>query len=152
MTEENLNTWKFQKKIDLVQNIITRLASNSFKIKGWTISLIVGTFLVQSTKYFSFIALLPIIGFWILDTYYLRQERLYRAFYSYVVSEEVKSKQISLELNLQKYTNKIKEWQKDAKNYFSVMFSKTIGIFYGLLGVLVIIYSIMLIITLGNSV
>jgi len=145
-SKDNINSWSYQKKIDLIQNIITRLASNSFKIKGWTISLIVATFLIQSEKYYSFLALIPVIGFWILDTYYLKQERLYRAFYSYVIQEEVKQKTISLELNLNKYTIEIEKWRKQAKGFIKVLFSKTIGVFYGLLSFLVTLYSILLII------
>lgn len=72
------------KHIDLIQSIITRMAQNSFVIKGWTITIIVGLFVFLQNGNFKnnfLIYLIPIVGFWLLDSYYLWQERLYRKLY-----------------------------------------------------------------------
>jgi hypothetical protein len=61
------------KEVDLIQNIIKRMASNSFMIKGWTITLVVATLLLKDDNSKILIAYIPLIAFWYLDSYFLRQ-------------------------------------------------------------------------------
>jgi len=61
------------KEVDLIQNIIKRMASNSFMIKGWTITLAVATLLLKDDNSKILIAYIPLIAFWYLDSYFLRQ-------------------------------------------------------------------------------
>lgn len=75
------------KHLEMVQAVINRLANNSFLLKGWSVSLaaaLVGVSANESVPWFSLAAVLPAISFWVLDAYYLRQERLYRALYDAV--------------------------------------------------------------------
>ena len=54
------------KHIDLAQSIITRMAQNSFVIKGWMITIVVGLFVfLQNDNYKNnfLIYLFPISGF-----------------------------------------------------------------------------------------
>ena len=74
------------KEVDIIQEIIKRMAHNSFLIKGWTITLVVATLLLKGNKAQAFITFIPLIGLWYLDAYFLRQERLYRKLYSWVVA------------------------------------------------------------------
>ena len=73
--------------IELVQSIISRLANNSFLLKGWTITLIADIFSLSDKimKNFAFTIYFFILIFWILDSYYLYQERLYRDLYNKVI-------------------------------------------------------------------
>ena len=73
--------------IELVQSIISRLANNSFLLKGWTITLIAAIFSLSDKimKNFAFTIYFFILIFWILDSYYLYQERLYRELYNKVI-------------------------------------------------------------------
>lgn len=73
--------------IELIQNIINRLANNSFLLKGWVITLLVAIFSLSNKimKNFNFIIYIFILLFWILDSYYLYQERLYRNLYNQVI-------------------------------------------------------------------
>lgn len=76
------------KYLDMIQNIITRMASNSFILKGWAVTLITGTFALSSkdsNSWFFLIAYVPIILFWFLDSYYLQMERKYRNLYNQIV-------------------------------------------------------------------
>ncbi len=70
--------------LDMLQGVIGRLASNSFLIKGWAVT-VVGAFLgfaVNSKDGALAVAsIVPTIAFWGLDTYFLRSERLFRALY-----------------------------------------------------------------------
>ena len=73
--------------IELVQSIISRLANNSFLLKGWTITLIAAIFSLSDKimKNFAFTIYFFILIFWILNSYYLYQERLYRDLYNKVI-------------------------------------------------------------------
>ena len=75
------------KHLDYIQSIIQRLASNSFLIKGWTITILSAlfVFLTPDDKA-SYVGILfiPILSFWVLDGYFLYQERIFRNFYDKV--------------------------------------------------------------------
>lgn len=75
------------KHLDLVQGVINRLAGNSFLIKGWSVTLVAALLALsasqESTDYILF-AFIPILSFWILDGYFLWQERLFRRLYDSV--------------------------------------------------------------------
>ena len=51
------------KEVDIIQDIIKRVASNSFMIKGWTITLVVVVLLLKGSKYQVFIAYIPLLVF-----------------------------------------------------------------------------------------
>lgn len=73
------------KHLELIQKIIDRMASNSFKLKGWAVTLVAGIFALASKdadKMYFLIAYVPILVFWGLDAYYLLQERLFRSLYN----------------------------------------------------------------------
>ena len=106
------------KHIDLVQSIITRMAQNSFVIKGWMITIVVGLFLFLQNDNLQnnfLIYLFTIIGFWLLDSYYLWQERLYRKLYGSVISNLEESS--DLKLSVEEFKNSTK--------YLSALFSIT---------------------------
>src|SRR5260221_6073889 len=77
------------KHLELIEGIISRQAQNSFTVRGWSLTLSVGifTFLLsqdaskQVPPVAYLIVVLPTIVFWLLDAYYLRQERLFRCLY-----------------------------------------------------------------------
>ncbi len=81
------------KHLEFIQNVITRMNTNSFHIKGWTITIVSATLaLYASTKNecFILIGIFPSLIFWFLDAYYLTQERKFRGLYNDVagVSEK----------------------------------------------------------------
>ena len=78
------------KHLEMIQAIINRLANNSFLIKGWCITIITALFTLASkdaNNRFVIVSFFPCIIFWILDSYFLWQERLFRSLY-----DEVRSK------------------------------------------------------------
>lgn len=75
------------KHLEMIEEVISRMSSNSFKLKGWTMTLvaaIVALGVGDSDKHFILFALLPIVCFCGLDCYYLRLERKYRHLYDLV--------------------------------------------------------------------
>ena len=71
--------------LNMIQDVINRMASNSFALKGWSVMLIAGIFVLSgkdNDKLYFLVSYIPVIVFWGLDSYYLLQERLYRALYA----------------------------------------------------------------------
>lgn len=75
------------KHLELIQSVISRMATNSFALKGWAVTLVAGIFVLagkETDKLYFLVAYIPIVVFWFLDSYYLQQERLYRSLYDKV--------------------------------------------------------------------
>lgn len=73
--------------LELIQAQVTRMASNSFLVKGWSITLVAAimAFAASASSSWSMAAaVLTSLTFWGLDAFYLRQERLYRSLYDKV--------------------------------------------------------------------
>jgi hypothetical protein len=69
------------KRLEILQSIITRMAQNSFTIKGWAVTVMTALLAFSnkdSDRWFAAYALYPAMAFWGLDAYYLMQERLFR--------------------------------------------------------------------------
>jgi hypothetical protein len=74
-----------RKYLEMIQAVIARLASNSFILKGWSVTLVSGLIGFagrQREAQVVLLALLPAITFWMLDAYYLAQERQQRELFS----------------------------------------------------------------------
>lgn len=75
------------KYLEMIQQVINRMAQNSFTLKGWAVTLLAALFALaakDSNLSFFLIAYIPICVFWILDSYYLQLERKYRLKYNEV--------------------------------------------------------------------
>ena len=73
--------------LELIQGVVNRLATDSFRVKGWTVVLVTALFVllaIENRLDVACIALVPVLVFWGLDGYYLWQERLFRALYDHV--------------------------------------------------------------------
>jgi hypothetical protein len=120
------------KELEIIQEIINRMAHNSFLIKGWTITLVVVILLLKENKYYTFI---PILVFWFLDAYFLRLERLYRRLYNWVKDNRLKTEDFLFDLNY-------KRFEKEEQSMLRIMFSITLSLFYGSIFILTLIYVI----------
>ncbi|MEM8720779.1 MAG: hypothetical protein AAGE84_16035 [Cyanobacteria bacterium P01_G01_bin.39] len=113
------------KHLDLIQGVINRMAGNSFSLKNWTVVLVSALFAL-SAKYsdtsFIPIAFLPVSAFWLLDGYYLRQERLYRKLYDRVRKQ--KETEIDFSMNTSEFFEDVDPWLR-------ICFSKTLLVFHG---------------------
>jgi hypothetical protein len=73
-----------QKHLELIQNVIARLAQNSFLLKGWSVTLVTAILALASRNpnfHLVFVAVFPALVFWGLDAFYLGQERHFRDMY-----------------------------------------------------------------------
>ena len=114
-----------RKHLEMIQGIINRMAGNLFFLRGWTITLIAALFALAAkdanSKYIV-IAYFPVIIFWILDGYFLSQERLFRSLYNHVRKLDEKEIDFSMDTS---------EYKKEEKNsWVCSMFSSTLLFFY----------------------
>jgi hypothetical protein len=80
-----------QKHLEFIQNAITRMAGNSFRLKVWTVLLVSALFAFFASfgeTGYVFIMIVPIAAFWILDGFLLSQECLFRSLYDRVREED----------------------------------------------------------------
>ena len=121
-----------QKHLEFIQGVINRLAGNSFLLKGWTVTLVSALFVLaqkNAIKPYIILTYIPVIMFWLLDGYFLRQERLYRKLY-----DEVRKKNDGI----CNYSMDTRPHETQVASWLGVMFSKTLVIFYGTLLVAVV--------------
>jgi len=118
----------------MIQNVITRLAQNSFKIKAWYTTIFVAI-IVLTFSYLNFIIkliiypILLMIGilFWFLDSYYLQQERLFRRLYNFKVDEfnnEAKKKELKI------FDMDVRPFKKEEEKITRIMLSTSEILFY----------------------
>lgn len=131
------------KEIDLIQDIVKRMASNSFLIKGWTVTLVSAALLIKGDDKHVLLAILPTLVFWLLDSYFLWQERLYRWLYGWVIKNRPTSDEYIFNLAAEdraKVERKTDPKKHKNLKYWRVVFSKTIWPFYVIILVLIGIY------------
>ena len=120
------------KHLEFIQGVINRLASDSFRMKGWCVVLVAALFVVLAREgriEFVGVALVPVLFFWGLDGYFLWQERLFRALYDHVRTLE--EDKIDFSMNVSPFkTGQPRTWS-------SATFSRTLLVFYGALAVAV---------------
>ena len=125
------------KEIEIIQDIIKRMAFNSFMIKGWAITLVVVALLLKGTKYQVWVAFIPLLVFWFLDAYFLWQERMYRKLYEWVINNRLKTDEYLFDMNAYRFKDEV-------QSRFRIMFSITLGWFYGSIAILIVIYLVFL--------
>ncbi|MCR4342430.1 MAG: hypothetical protein NUV40_00820 [Patescibacteria group bacterium] len=115
-----------RKHLEFIQDIVRRMAGNLFFLRGWTITLISALLALfikgsNSSNVIYFLIVLTLV-FWILDGYFLSQERLFRDLYNYV--RKLKEEEIDFSMDISEY----KKFKKNTLLY--AMFSTTLLIFY----------------------
>lgn len=128
---EKKNIQLFIEEVKILQDIIKRLANNSLQIKTWTITLVVATMLLKGNEYHILIAFIPLFAFWYLDSYYLKQERLFRAKYDWFVKYREANSDKIFDIGSYKY--------KQVDSAPKIMFSISILPFYGAIFVILLI-------------
>ncbi len=110
----------------MIQGIINRMASNSFALKGWSVTLVAGIFALSSkdaNEIYFLIAYIPIVTFWFLDAYYLLQERLFRTLYGKI--RRLSEDEIDFDMNIAK-----NEFKLEKNTFCACMISVTEAGFY----------------------
>ena len=127
---------KLLKHLEFTQALIARMATSSFLLKAWAVTLVAGLFALAANNAnarFVLIAYIPAAMFWTLDGYFLHQERLYRALYDRV--RVMSSQSIDFSLDTTPYCTSENTWIR-------AILSKTLSIFYGTLLMVIVVASL----------
>ncbi len=134
------------KELDIIQDVIKRMADNSFKVKAWMMSIF--GFVVALAKagflnkldtgkglpmwYVAVFLMITVAVFWYLDAFFLHTERLFRNLYKWTVKYRPLTDKYLYDLNtFEREVNGIKEnIAKQTESTFKMAFSKTLWPFY----------------------
>lgn len=118
-----------QKHLEFIQGVINRLATASFRLKGWAVVLVAALFVLMREELGGLapIVLLPVLIFWGLDGYFLWQERLFRALYDHV--RVLQEGSVDFSMNVSAFRN---GWKQ---TWMGAILSITLIMFYGALAV-----------------
>ena len=105
------------KYLEMIQNVINRMAKNSFLLKGWSLTLLTGIITLLNNKIY--VSNSIIILFLLLDSYYLMNERQYRKLYE--KARMLNNKEINFDMSIKFF---------DKKEYLKSIFSYTEICFY----------------------
>ena len=116
------------KHLEFIQGIVNRLATDSFRLKGWTVVLVSALVVLLARTgriETAHVAVVPIAAFWGLDGYFLWKERLFRDLYDHVRQLEESDIDFSMDIHAFR-TNRARTW-------LGATFSRTLIGFYGFL-------------------
>lgn len=138
--DKKISIEEIHKEIDLIQSCITRMAQNSFMIKGWFVSIYAVILALLPEKVNMFLLCIALVAvnliFWYLDGFFLRTEKVYRKIYDWVLEERPQNnRELMYQLNPGKFNGKI----ENVESIWKVMLSKTLRWFYLIPLVIVII-------------
>ena len=116
---------KIVKHLEMTQAVINRLGRNSFFLKSWSMIVLVAAMVLiakedMQNSYYVLVLFLPVVGFWILDGYFLWQERLFRHVYDDIRAQT----DTDFKMDIGKHKGKPKS------SWISAIFSVTLIIFY----------------------
>lgn len=110
-----------QKHLEMIQGAINRFSTNSFLLKGWSVTLLSALLALSAHNCnvnLIYFACLPIIILWGLDGFFLWQEQLFRKLYDLV--RVLPDDKIDFSMDTDKITN------DDRPKWFKVICSKTL--------------------------
>lgn len=115
------------KHLEFIQNVISRMNHNSFLLKGWSVTIVSAMLAIYSSTSkidLFLISIFPVLVFWLLDTYYLSQERKFRGLYN-DIAEVSENPHLLKEFEMRPdlYTG-------DKFSFWNVFWSQTIWKFY----------------------
>lgn len=114
------------KHLEFLQNVITRMNSTSFLIKGWSITLVSALFALAAKDAnirYVLITYVVLPAFWVLDGFFIATERQYRDLYDEIRSRT--EEEIDFDMDASRF-------HKGNRTWLAGIFSKTVIPFYGI--------------------
>lgn len=139
------NEQKLHKEIDLVQDVLKRMAANSFRVKAWTMAILGGVLALSKEIIFqtpstpvnevasislSIFLVLEVIVFWYLDGFFLRAKRRYKNLYQWLLEYRHQTDEYLYDLNTFTRAVNGKSTEIKAPSVIKAMLSKTLLPFY----------------------
>ena len=116
-----------QAHLGMIQGVVNRLAQSSFLLKGWSVVLVSALLAVAAGRdqgSLVAVAFLPAVTFWGLDGYFLWQERLFRALYDHVRTQNEADLDYGMDTRWLPNLGSHHRW-------LSAVFSRTVWLFHG---------------------
>ncbi|MDR0613447.1 MAG: hypothetical protein LBG45_08250 [Dysgonamonadaceae bacterium] len=136
----SINIDEKRQHLEFIQNVITRMNTNSFQIKGMVITIVsalIAIYASTSNIIFVFLGIAPTLVFWFLDSYYLQQERKFRGIYNNVA-------RLKNDVEIKPYEMPIQKFHGGQYGFWKVFFSKTIAWLYGTIVFLLLLVGVIL--------
>ena len=127
--------------LEMIQAVVNRMSINSFLLKGWSVVLVSALFALAAggpQRMFVYLAYFPAIAFWVLDGYFLRQERLFRKLYDRV--RHFDGQQVDFSMDTSVVCGEVSSWGR-------VTASKTLMLFHGAVVGSIVIVTVVSIVT-----
>ena len=132
------------KHLEFIQGVIGRLATASFRMKGWCIVLVSALLVVpgrlgdaDASLLASLpVVLLPVLMFWGLDGYYLSKERLFRTLYDHVRQPPQNGNKIDFSMDAHGLPGARN--LEGLRGWTGAMFSVSLSPFYGVLAAIAV--------------
>ena len=145
------------KEIDLIQNCINRMVSNSFLIKGWAITLVAALIALLADKVDAYViaalAIIILVCFWSLDAFFLKAEHFYRKKYEWVIQMRIQGITDYL-YDLNPYNEHMWLKKEDGNiNISQIMFSKALVLFYGIpliVSILTVVLNLVIVVSIND--
>ncbi len=143
---------QIHKELDLIQDVVKRMATNSFEVKKWLIGILTAIVVFKNDELlggnmnFIWLLLVPVICFWYLDAFFLRTERLYRELYKWVVTNRPFTDAYLYDLNTMKRVNHQNvevNFSENIPGILKVALSTTLWPFYTVPLVFIIAYALL---------
>ena len=118
-----------RKHMEFLQNIITRMNTNSFQIKGMAVTIVAAFLALYAStqkEMFIFISVVPTFLFGFLDSYYLQQEKKFIGIYKDVAG-------LSKTNPVRPFEMPIENYKGNGYSFVEVLISPTILWLYGVL-------------------
>jgi len=154
---ESVSETAKHKEMDMIQDVIKRMAANSFQVKTWMMGIVTAILAFKNEDIFSggnggnhaglwisLVLLFPVVMFWYLDAFFLRTERLYRQVYQWVIVNRPITDKYLYDLNTfirEDFTTQQTQTVNLSSNIGSIgaiMISKTLRWFYAIPLVIII--------------
>lgn len=107
-------------------------------MKGWTITLVAGTFVLSgkdANKLYIVLAYFPSIMFWAMDAYFVSQERLFRCLYDQARLQALNK--IDYSMDVTSFKNRQNSWG-------AAFLSLTLLVFYGTIFAAILLVAVLL--------
>jgi hypothetical protein len=133
-----------RKHLEFCQQVINRMGNNSFALKGWSVTLLAAIFALAADKAkvsTIWVAILPVLVFWVLDAYFLGQERLYRSLYNQLRKLDNAQWEV---LGERRYSLTPSDFNLQSESLRAVMQRATVAALYGALLASVVIFALIL--------
>jgi RsiW-degrading membrane proteinase PrsW (M82 family) len=136
------------KHLEFIQAVITRLGNDGFLTRGWALT-VAGAFLGFAVntrnRWLAIASMVPTLGFWWLDGFFLRAERLFRKLYGRVRARDERVEPFFMSATSNNFIEILDEQERqDVKHWRVLLRPALLGLYLLLLAAAVLVFIIVI--------